>query len=139
MNLEQKIQSCVGVVNVVAQRLDRDKVPYDKQNGVINATLALVISQSLNVPTDASVIPRAYYMSNEEDLVHQIVSGVNEQLPIQCKEVIAGTFNAWYTRYQIASGIYRIDLMAKILEKSPAIPEDAQDAFDILEDILSGD
>lgn len=137
--LDRKKSEALSFTRTLEKKLIAKNMPTEEFNKVFYAGIGLFVSRQCSIPMADDVIPRQYYMSVESDTVHTLVSHINETIPLNCKEVMNACWEAWYTRYTYATGKVAIDLMAKMMQKSPSIPGALRDAFDTLEDILEHD
>ena len=133
---QQRAAAIVSLVRTLVADPKVKKEPLVVQEQIINSAVAISIGNYLTIPTTDGMIPRQYYIMNEENEVNEIVSLVNESIMIDYKKIIPMVFPIWFTRYTITTGKAGLILLSEIMKNSIACSLDDRDAHDKLNDVL---
>ena len=133
---QQRAASIVSLIHTLTQDPKVTKEPLVVQEEIINSAVAISIGNFLMIPTTTGMIPRQYYVMNEENSVNEIVSLVNESVMINYKKIIPMVFPVWFTRYTITTGQAGLILLSEIMKNSIACSKEDRDAHDKLNDVL---
>lgn len=105
MDLKKQINTLANWIKNCERKLQKTDKQADDINKIITAEVATRLAYMyLDVPADGEISAKFYYDNNLSNLVHSLVSGVNEQVLISVNSIIVLTFTVWLTRYDLLHG-----------------------------------